>query len=78
VAEASGPFAVDLVKSGTPEAGAPSTGRGSTEDKSVRLTRLTGQNKNGDKAFDPAIRYAFGYEAVAASMFTRRIPTTPR
>lgn len=51
----------------------PTTGRGSGEDRSIRLVRLEGQNLKGGAAFDPATRYAFGYRVVAAGAAAKRV-----
>jgi hypothetical protein len=80
VAEATGPWAVDLVKTGAPATvqtqsielrhggdETPATGRGSVEDRSIRLVKLSGQNRRAGKAFDTSLRYAVGYEIVKAS-----------
>lgn len=60
VAEAMGPWAVDLAKGGPLD---------SKEDngKSVALARITNQNKkSGTPAFDVTSKYAFGFSLVAA------------
>jgi len=60
VAEATGPWAVDLAKGGSLDA---KEGNG----KAVALTRLTSKNKvSGSPAFDPTARYAFSYSLVSA------------
>ena len=60
VAQIDGPWAVDLHQHGS-EPGA--TGEGTA----IPLTTIAEQNRNGNAAFDPTERYAFGYEMIAAS-----------
>ncbi len=52
---------------------APATGRGSTDDPSIRLVRLEGLNLRGNDAFDRATRYGFGYQVVPASAAATRV-----
>jgi hypothetical protein len=60
VAEAVGPWAVDLAKAGPLDAK-------EQNGKAFALTRLTNQNKkSGTPAFDATSKYAFGYSLVAA------------
>jgi hypothetical protein len=81
VARAKGPWVIDLAKPGTnvepplatssfrtlgAEHGAPSVGRGSGEDKAVRLVTFENLNVAG-KDFDPTVRYALGYSTVPVS-----------
>ena len=54
-------------------AAAPTTGRGSSDDTSVRLVHIANQNQSGGAKFDPAVRYAFGYDVVAASAGAIRV-----
>lgn len=51
----------------------PTTGRGSTEDKSVRLVTFDNLNLRGNTAFDPAQRYGVGYRVVAATAAATRV-----
>jgi len=70
VAEADGPWAVDLGRSD------PSNlpGKGGGGEQAVPITRLTGQNKNGGGAFaTDGTRYAFGFDIVAASATAQKI-----
>ncbi len=61
VAEAPGPWAVDLAKEG------PLDGK-ELVGKAWPLTRLTAQNKkSGSPAFDPTAKYALGYALLAAT-----------
>jgi hypothetical protein len=90
VAEARGPWAIDLTKAGSPgdvetqavirplgpghsHGGPPASGRGSAEDRSIRLVRIDKQNRNGGAAFDPTRRYAFGYDVVTATNDARKV-----
>jgi hypothetical protein len=50
----------------------PATGRGSSEDKSVRVVRLAKLNRAGGKAFDPSVRYAVGFDVVPATESAKR------
>jgi hypothetical protein len=54
-------------------AATPTTGRGSSEDRSIRLVRFENQNLRGGAAFDPAARYAFGYQVTVASAAAMRL-----
>ena len=67
VAEVDGPFAVDLHKGG-PLADAD----GATMD-AVPVAALTGHNKEGNDAFDPTTKYAFGFEVVAATARAKNV-----
>ncbi|MBS2016237.1 MAG: hypothetical protein JST00_25365 [Deltaproteobacteria bacterium] len=51
----------------------PTSGRGSSEDKSIRLVKLENLNLRGGAAFDAATRYGFGYRVVAASAGAKRV-----
>jgi hypothetical protein len=66
VARVSGPFLVDLHKTG------PLRGKGEG-DKAWPLAVLKTQNLAGDKAFDATKKYAFGFESVAASPSATKI-----
>ncbi|GMU59032.1 MAG: hypothetical protein AMXMBFR34_07950 [Myxococcaceae bacterium] len=60
VARAEGPWAVDLAKGGPLDAK-------ELNGQAVALARLTGQNlKAGTPSFEPATKYAFGYQLIAA------------
>ncbi len=61
VAEANGPWAIDLHKGG------PLAGKGGTDEKAVAIAAISNQNKNGGAAFDTTRRYAFGFDTVAAT-----------
>lgn len=67
VAEVDGPFAVDLHKGG------PLIGKGGGDERAVAVGALTGQNKHGGAAFDPTVRYAFGFEIVKATTSAKNI-----
>lgn len=61
VAEATGPWAVDLAKGG------PLTSK-EMNGKSVALTRVLNQNKKaGTPAFSPTAKYAFGFDLIGAT-----------
>jgi hypothetical protein len=61
VAQVDGPWAVDLHKGG------PLTGKGGGGEQAVAIAALSAQNQNGGQAFDPTVRYAFGFDVVAAT-----------
>ena len=61
VAHLDGPWAVDLHKGG------PLAGKGGTDEQAVALGTIANQNDNGGKPFDETLRYAFGFDLVAAS-----------
>jgi len=61
VAQVDGPFAVDLHKGG------PLMGAGGSDEQAVAIAALTGRNQQGNAAFDPTQRYAFGFEVVPAA-----------
>jgi hypothetical protein len=67
VAEVDGPFVVDLHKGG-PLADAD----GAAMD-AMPVAALTGRNQQGNAAFDPTVKYAFGFEVVPASAKARNI-----
>ncbi len=67
------PSSVSLRPLGGDHSAEPITGRGSSDDKSVRLVRLEGQNARGGEAFDPAARYGLGYRLVTASPGAARV-----
>jgi hypothetical protein len=61
LAEADGPFAVDLHKGG------PLADADGAENDAVQVAAFTGLNKEGNAAFDPTTKYAFGFEVVKAT-----------
>ena len=61
VAEADGPWAVDLHKGG------PLVGKGGAGERSVPIAAIANQNKAGGAAFDTTKRYALGFDAIAAT-----------
>jgi hypothetical protein len=70
VAEADGPWAVDLSH------GDPNylPGKGGAGEEAVPLTKLTKQNKNGDAPFaTDGTRYAFGFDVIAASSTAQKV-----
>lgn len=67
VAEIDGPWAIDLHKGG------PLTGKGGTDEKAYPIQTIMSQNKNGNAAFDPAARYAFGFDSVPATAAATKI-----
>lgn len=60
VAQANGPWAVDLKKGG------PLTGKGG-DDTAIAITTIANQNLNDNKPFDADAKYAFGYQMTKAS-----------
>jgi len=66
VARVDGPFLVDLHKTG------PLPGKGEG-DKAWPLTVIKSQNLAGDKAFDIAQKYAFGFDSVPASAAATKV-----
>jgi len=67
VAQADGPWAVDLHKGG------PLLGAGGSGEQAVAITAFTKQNKNGNAAFDPTQRYAFGFDIIAATASAQNV-----
>jgi hypothetical protein len=67
VAQADGPWAVELHKGG------PLLGKGGSDERAVAITAFTGQNKNGNAAFDPAERYAFGFDIIPATATAKNV-----
>jgi hypothetical protein len=67
VARVDGPFAVDLHKGG------PVAGKGGSSEQALPLAIVANQTLNGGAAFDPTVRYALGYEVVAASATAKRV-----
>jgi hypothetical protein len=66
VAEALGPWAVDVHKEGSvPAAGGEGT--------ATPITTIRNQNKNGNQPFDSTKRYAFGFDIVAASASATKV-----
>ena len=61
VAQIDGPWAIDLHRGGDLE------GKGGSDEQAYPLETLDNQNKNGGKAFDPTLRYAFGFDVVPAT-----------
>ena len=61
VAEIDGPWAIDLHQGG------PLVGKGGSDEQAFPIAMITSQNKNGGAAFDPTMRYAFGFDSVAAT-----------
>jgi hypothetical protein len=67
VAEVDGPWAIDLHKGG------PLMGKGGAGEEALPITTLDKQNLNGGAAFDPSVRYAFGFDLVPASAAATRL-----
>jgi hypothetical protein len=67
VARVTGPWAVDLHKGG------PLPGKGGTGEQAVLVATIQNQNLNGNKAFDEAKRYAFGFDIVTATNSATKI-----
>jgi hypothetical protein len=61
VAEVDGPFALDLHEAG------PLADADGADMDATPIGALTGLNKQGNAAFDPTAKYAFGFEVVPAS-----------
>ncbi len=61
VAEVDGPWAIDLHKGG------PLAGKGGGGEQAFPIVTIGSQNKNGGAPFDPTVRYAFGFDSVAAT-----------
>lgn len=60
VAEVEGPWVIDIHKEGS----APGAGG---EGTAVPLFTFENQNRNGNRSFDPTLRYAFGYDILPAT-----------
>lgn len=67
VAEVDGPWAIDLHRGG------PLAGKGGSDEQALPITTIDNQNKNGGAAFDPTMRYAFGFDLVPASAQATRL-----
>jgi hypothetical protein len=61
VAEIDGPWAIDLHKGGSLQ------GKGGSGEEAYPIQTIVNQNKNGNAAFDATVRYAFGFDSVAAT-----------
>jgi len=61
VARVDGPWAIDLHQGG------PLPGKGGTDEQAYPIALLENQNLNGNAAFDPTQRYAFGFDLVPAT-----------
>jgi hypothetical protein len=70
-AEADGPWAIDLHQGG------PLMGKGGSGEEAYPIATLANQNKNGGAAFDPTVRYAFGFDLVPATASATRIHIAP-
>ena len=60
VAQANGPWVIDLHKGG------PIDGKGGGGEQAVPITTMTNQNLNGGASFDPSVTYGFGFSTVQA------------
>lgn len=67
VAEADGPFAIDLHKGG------PLDDADANPMDAWPVAALTGENKDGNKAFDPTMKYAFGFEILKATTSAKNV-----
>jgi hypothetical protein len=67
VAEVDGPFVVDLHKGG------PLADADGADMDATPVAALTGRNKQGNDAFDPTMKYAFGFEIVPATLSAKNI-----
>jgi hypothetical protein len=61
VAQANGPWVVDLHKGG------PIDGKGGGGEEALAIATLGNQNSNGGASFDPTAYYAFGFSTVPAT-----------
>jgi hypothetical protein len=67
VAQSDGPWAVELHKGG------PLLGKGGSDEQAVAITAFTGENKNGNAAFDSTERYAFGFDIIPATASAQNV-----
>jgi hypothetical protein len=67
LAEVDGPFALDL------HAGGPLDDADGAPMDAAPIGALTGLNKQGNTAFDPTSKYAFGFEVVVASSAAKNV-----
>jgi len=67
VAEVDGPWAIDLHKGG------PLSGKGGSDERAYPIALLENQNQNGNAAFDPTVRYAFGFDLVPATDSAKKL-----
>ena len=67
VAEADGPWAIDL------HAGGPLVGKEGPPEQAAPIIALRDQNRHGHDAFDPSVRYAFGFEVVGATSTAQNV-----
>jgi hypothetical protein len=67
VAEIDGPWAIDLVQGGSLQ------GKGGPNEQAYPIQLIANQNKNGGAGFDPTMRYAFGFDTVAATASAKLI-----
>jgi hypothetical protein len=67
VAEADGPFVIDLHKGGSLD------DADGAAMAAAPLAALTGQNKNGNTKFDATSKYAFGFEVVPATLSAKNV-----
>jgi hypothetical protein len=67
VAEVDGPFVMDFHKGGS------LTDASGDELDAAPIAALTGRNKQGNAAFDPATKYAFGFAIVPATLSAKNV-----
>lgn len=67
VAQAAGPWAVDLHKGG------PLLGKGGSDEQALPIELVTSQNLRGEEPFDSTKRYAFGFDIVPASPAAKKL-----
>ncbi|TMQ04036.1 MAG: hypothetical protein E6J90_52400 [Deltaproteobacteria bacterium] len=67
VAQVDGPFAIDLHKGG------PLADADGADMDVAPVAALTGRSKQGNAAFDPTMKYAFGFAVVAATLQARNV-----
>jgi hypothetical protein len=67
VAEVDGPWAIDLHKGGS------LVGKAGPPEQAAPIAEIKDQNKNGNAAFDPTQRYAFGFDVIAATTLAKNV-----
>ncbi len=67
VAEADGPWAVDVHKGG------PLLGKAGNGEQAVLITTIENQNLNGHAPFDNTMRYAFGFDFIPAKASAKNV-----
>lgn len=70
VGEVDGPWAIDL------HTGGPLPGKGGGDEQALPFAELDNENMNGNAAFDPTQRYAFGFDLVTATKDAKMVNLT--